>query len=148
MVIIKPPGSSPGKRFVQPPIPRAFPNSFREGLQPWQAKKLYMDNVRGTEDWTIELENFAVRSPARRNVRAICVEGPEAPVVAGRAGGWTLPEGRRTSYYKLIDSVLPNPPAAGAHEKDFFDGIDTSLPGLASRLGVDQAKVFLAPAAA
>ena len=53
---------------------------------------------------------------------------------------WTLPEGRRTSYYKLIDSVLPNAPVAGAHEKDFFDGIDTSLPGLASRLGADQAK--------
>ena len=56
------------------------------------------------------------------------------------AGSWTLPEGRRTSYYKLIDSALPKPPAADAHESDFFDGIDTSLPGLASRLGADEAK--------
>ncbi len=56
------------------------------------------------------------------------------------AGSWTLPEGRRTSYYKLIDSAMPKPPATEAHENDFFDGIDTSLPSLASRLGADEAK--------
>ena len=36
--------------------PTRFPDQIREGLQPWQAKKLYMDNVRGNEDWTIKLE--------------------------------------------------------------------------------------------
>ncbi len=51
------------------------------------------------------------------------------------------PEGPRFSYYTLIDSALPNKPAAGAHENDFFDGIDTSLPGLGARLGVDRSRV-------
>ena len=36
--------------------PTRFPDQIREGLQPWQAKKLYMDNVRANEDWTIKLE--------------------------------------------------------------------------------------------
>ena len=57
------------------------------------------------------------------------------------AGGWTLSGGRRTSYYKLIDSALPGTPVSNTHEKDFFDGIDTSLPVLAARLGPDAAKV-------
>ena len=37
-----------------------FPEQIREGLQPWQAKKLYMDNVRATEDWNVELETSQV----------------------------------------------------------------------------------------
>jgi hypothetical protein len=61
------------------------------------------------------------------------------------AGSWNLPPGPRFSYYKLVDSVAPIP--AGAHEKDFFDGIDTSLPGLAARLGQQETSVpFLRPA--
>jgi hypothetical protein len=58
------------------------------------------------------------------------------------AGGWTLSEGRRTSYYKLVDSALPSKPVSNTHEKDFFDGIDTSLPALAARLGPDRGKVL------
>src|SRR6516165_6012560 len=36
--------------------PTRFPEQLSEGLQPWQAKKLYMDNVRSGEDWTGQLE--------------------------------------------------------------------------------------------
>src|ERR1019366_5455766 len=119
--------------------PARFPEQLREGLQPWQAKKLYMDNVRGTEDWTIELETSQFDPLLGESYVRFAWKGLKHQLSQG-AGGWTLPEGRRTSYYKLIDSVLPNPPASGGHEKDFFDGIDTSLPGLASRLGAHQAK--------
>jgi LmbE family N-acetylglucosaminyl deacetylase len=119
--------------------PARFPEQLREGLQPWQAKKLYMDNVRGTEDWTIELETSQFDPLLGETYVQFAWKGLKHQLSQG-AGGWTLSEGRRTSYYKLIDSVLPNP-AAGAHEKDFFDGIDTSLAGLALRLGADQAKV-------
>ena len=98
-----------------------------------------MDNVRGTEDWTIELQTSQFDPLLGETYGQFAWKGLKHQLSQG-AGGWTLPEGRRTSYYKLIDSVLPNPPAPGAHEKDFFDGIDTSLPGLASRLGAEQAK--------
>jgi LmbE family N-acetylglucosaminyl deacetylase len=117
--------------------PARFPDQIREGLQPWQAKKLYMDNVRGTEDWTIELETSQFDPLLGESYVQFAWKGLKHQLSQG-AGGWTLTEGRRTSYYKLIDSALPNPPAAGAHEKDFFDGIDTSLAGLSSRLGADQ----------
>jgi hypothetical protein len=43
------------------------------------------------------------------------------------AGGWTVEPGDRYTYYKLMDSALPRATDKDGHEKDFFDGIDTSL---------------------
>jgi LmbE family N-acetylglucosaminyl deacetylase len=120
--------------------PTRFPEQIREGLQPWQAKKLYMDNVRSNEDWTVELETSQVDPLLGESYVQFAWKGLKHQLSQG-AGGWTLPEGRRTSYYKLIDSALPQGVSAGAKEKDFFDGIDTSLPGLTVRLGADAAKV-------
>jgi hypothetical protein len=57
------------------------------------------------------------------------------------AGGWSIDAGPHYSFYRLVDSVLPPTKDKDGHEKDFFDGIDTSLPGLAARLGADEAKV-------
>ena len=119
--------------------PTRFPEQIREGLQPWQAKKLYMDNVHADEDWTIKLETSQLDPLLGESYVQFGWQGLKHQLSQG-AGGWTLPEGPRYSYYKLIDSVLPNPPGAQAHETDFFDGIDTSLPGLASRLGNDESK--------
>src|SRR5271165_2555545 len=119
--------------------PTRFPEQIREGLQPWQAKKLYMDNVRANEDWTVQLETSQYDPLLGETYVQFAWKGLKHQLSQG-AGAWTLPEGRRTSFYKLIDSVLPKPPAADGHETDFFDGIDTSLPGLASRLGADEAK--------
>src|SRR5262249_44541676 len=59
-------------------------------------------------------------------------------------GGIRIPPGHRYTYYKLIDSTLAEKPK---HEDDFFEEIDTSLPGLAARIGADQSKApFLRPA--
>jgi LmbE family N-acetylglucosaminyl deacetylase len=120
--------------------PTRFPEQIREGLEPWQAKKLYMDNVRSTEDWTIRLETSQNDPLLGETYVQFAWKGLKHQLSQG-AGAWTPPEGQRFSYYKLIDSALPNPPAPGVHETDFFDGIDTSLPGLATRLGADQSKV-------
>src|SRR5664279_3474407 len=92
-----------------------FPEQIREGLQPWQAEKLYMDNVRGTEDWTVELETSQLDPLLGETYVQFAWKGLKHQLSQG-AGAWTVPESRRTSYYKLIDSVLPNSPAAGAHE--------------------------------
>ncbi len=120
--------------------PTRFPEQIREGLQPWQAKKLYMDNVRSTEDWNIKLETSQSDPLLGETYVQFGWKGLKHQLSQG-AGAWNPPEGQRFSYYTLIDSALPNKPAAGAHETDFFDGIDTSLPGLAARLGADQSKV-------
>ncbi len=119
--------------------PTRFPEQIREGLQPWQAKKLYMDNVRATEDWNIELETSQVDPLLGESYVQFAWKGLQHQLSQG-AGTWHLTEGRRTSYYKLIDSVLPDAPVSNKHEKDFFDGIDTSLPALWFRLGNDRDK--------
>ncbi len=119
--------------------PTKFPEQLKEGLQPWQAKKLYMDNVRANEDWTVQLETSQFDPLLGETYVQFAWKGLKHQLSQG-AGAWTLPEGRRTSYYKLIDSATPKPLAADAHEGDFFDGIDTSLLGLAARLGADEAK--------
>jgi LmbE family N-acetylglucosaminyl deacetylase len=120
--------------------PARFPDQIREGLQPWQAKKLYMDNVRANEDWTIKLETSQNDPLLGETYVQFGWKGLKHQLSQG-AGAWNPPEGPRFSYYKLIDSAMSKAPAAGAHESDFFDGIDTSIPGLAVRLGGDRAKV-------
>jgi len=120
--------------------PAKFPEQIREGLQPWQAKKLYMDNVRPTEDWNVSLETSQDDPLLGESYVKFAWKGLQHQLSQG-AGGWTLSEGRRTSYYQLIDSALPGVPVSTTHEKDFFDGIDTSLPSLAARLGSDASKV-------
>jgi len=124
--------------------PTKFPEQIREGLQPWQAKKLYMDNVRANEEWNVELDTSQDDPLLGESYVKFAWKGLQHQLSQG-AGGWTLSEGRRTSYYKLIDSALPGTPVSAAHEKDFFDGIDTSLPALASRLGPDADKVKWLP---
>jgi LmbE family N-acetylglucosaminyl deacetylase len=120
--------------------PTRFSDQIREGLAPWQAKKLYMDNVRPSEEWNVSLETSQDDPLLGESYVKFAWKGLQHQLSQG-AGGWTLSEGRRTTYYQLIDSALPNTPLSAAHEKDFFDGIDTSLPSLASRLGADEAKV-------
>ena len=120
--------------------PAKFPEQIREGLQPWQAKKLYMDNVRANEEWNVELDTSQDDPLLGESYVKFAWKGLQHQLSQG-AGGWTLTEGRRTSYYKLIDSAVPGTPVSVTHEKDFFDGIDTSLPALAARLGGDAAKV-------
>ena len=104
---------------MPPPIPRAFPEQIREGLQPWQAKKLYMDNVRANEDWTVQLETSQSDPLLGETYVQFAWKGLKHQLSQG-AGSWTLPEGRRTSYYKLIDSALPKPPAARCARKRFL----------------------------
>jgi hypothetical protein len=49
--------------------------------------------------------------------------------------------GDRFTFYKLVSSIEPATLDKDGHEKDFFDGIDTSLQALAARLGAEESKV-------
>ena len=130
--------------------PNRFPEQIKEGLLPWQAKKLYLGNPPGMfqrgavadEDYTVKM-NIGEYSPLLgMSYTQFALEGLAHQTSQG-TGGIRVPPGPRYTYYKLTDSTLPKPPA---HENDFFDGIDTSLVGLASRLGTEESKVpFLRP---
>jgi len=124
-----------------------FPEQIKEGLSPWQAKKLYIGNVCGFGAQTCPAENYTVKlNTGEPNPRLgmsyiqFALEGLRHQLSQG-AGGWSVDPGPRYTYYKLVDSVLPSTTDKDGHEQDFFDGIDTSLAGLASRAGAEESKV-------
>ena len=129
--------------------PNRFPDQIKEGLLPWQAKKLYVGNVCGfgastcpAENYTIRLNTGQVNPVLGMSYIQFAMEGLRHQLSQG-AGGWSVEPGDRYTFYKLVDSVLPPTTDKDGHEKDFFDGIDTSLTGLASRLGEEEKKVPL-----
>ena len=109
--------------------PTKFPEQIKEGLQPWQPKKLY---VRGRgDDWNVELDVNQNEPVLGMSYVAWGWQGLKHQLSQG-AGNWQMPTRMWTSHYKLVDTTIPN--YHPVHEKDFFDGIDTSLVGLADRV--------------
>jgi len=131
--------------------PGRFPEQIGEGLEPWQAQKLYVRG--GSDDYTLALDTGAYSPVLGMSFAQYAMQGLRHQLSQG-AGEWQLSSRPHVSYYKLIDSELPpshegqhaRPPnkdsSAAEHERDFFDGIDTTLPGLADRIGDEQSKVL------
>jgi LmbE family N-acetylglucosaminyl deacetylase len=127
--------------------PNRFPDQIKEGLQPWQPKKLYIGNVCGFGASTCVDENYTVKINTGEedpvlgmSYAQFAIQGLKHQQSQGLAD-ISIPSGPRYAFYKLADSVVPKTTDASGHEKDLFDGIDTSLPGLASRLGSEEEKV-------
>jgi LmbE family N-acetylglucosaminyl deacetylase len=127
--------------------PKRFPEQIAEGLQPWQPKKLYTGNVCGFFATTCDAANYTVRLNTGVNDPVLgtsyvqfAMKGLRHQLSQG-SGSWTVEPGDRFTHYKLVDSVVDSPKDKDGHEKDFFDGIDTTLPGLADRLGDEEKKV-------
>src|SRR6266404_3580217 len=127
--------------------PKRFPEQIAEGLQPWQAKKLYTGNVCGFFASTCDAANYTMRLNTGVNDPVLgtsyiqfAMKGLRHQLSQG-SGSWTVEPGDRFTHYKLVDSVIDSPKDKDGHEQDFFDGIDTTLPGLAGRLGENEKKV-------
>src|SRR3989475_6783598 len=127
--------------------PNRFPEQIKEGLQPWQAKKLYIGNVCGfgamtcpAENYTVKLNTGQVDPALGMSYVQFAMEGLRHQLSQG-AGAWSVDPGDRFTFYKLVDSVLPPTTDKDGHEKDFFDGIETNLPALASRFGAEEKNV-------
>ncbi len=127
--------------------PNRFPEQIKEGLQPWQAKKLYVGNVCGFGALTCPPENYTLKLATGQFNPALgmtyvqfAIEGLKHELSQG-LGAISVDAGPHFAFYKLVDSVLPPTTDKDGHEKDFWDGIDTSLPGLAARLGEEEKKV-------
>jgi LmbE family N-acetylglucosaminyl deacetylase len=120
--------------------PKRFPEQIAAGLKPWQPKKFYRGNVCGfgatscpDENWTVKL-NTGVRDPELgMSYAQFAMQGLRHQMSQG-AANWTIDDGDRFTFYKLDDSVLPSTLDKNGHEQSFFDGIDTSLAGLAHSL--------------
>ena len=127
--------------------PKRFPEQIGQGLQPWQAKKLYIGNVCGfgamtcpDANWTVKLNTGEPSADLGGSYVQFAMQGLRHQLSQGSAN-WTVDAGDRFTFYKLVDSLEPAKLDKDGHEKDFFDGIDTSLPGLAARLGAEEAKL-------
>src|SRR5438270_11952436 len=86
--------------------PRRFPEQVRDGLQPWQAKKLYVDNVHEGEDYTLLLNTGKDDPLLGMSYIQFAMQGLRHQLSQG-AGAWQIEPGDHYSRYKLVDSVLP-----------------------------------------
>ncbi len=127
--------------------PKRFPEQIAQGLKPWQAKKFYIGNVCGfgamtcpDADWTLKLNTGEHSDALGMSYVQFAMDGLRHQMSQG-AANWTVDPGDRFTFYKLVDSALPGAIDKDAHEKDFFSGIDTTLPALATRLGAEEKKV-------
>lgn len=119
-----------------------FPEQIAEGLVPWQAKKLYAATRGKDQDFTLRLDTGSYDPVMGMSYWQLSMEGLKHQASQG-VGLFEVTAGPRFRSYKLEDSVMPQPMGK---ERGFFDGIDTTLPALASRLGAEAARApFLRP---
>src|SRR5262249_19369092 len=127
--------------------PKRFPGQIAEGLQPWQAKKVYVGNVCGFFSPTCDASSYTIRLNTGTNDPVLgtsyiqfALRGLRHQLSQG-SGTWTVDPGDRFTYYKMKDSTVDSPKDKDAHEQTLFDGIDTTLPGLAAASGDDEKQV-------
>jgi LmbE family N-acetylglucosaminyl deacetylase len=122
--------------FLAAGDPSRFPEQIREGLRPWQAKKFYYTGRFG----------FAGEPPPPSGARLTAVDtarydallGESYAEIGSRARSFhktqgmaqllSLP-GPSSAGYQLVESPIPGLKEKG--DASLFDGIDTTVPGLA-----------------
>lgn len=105
--------------------PTVFPEQIAEGLPAWQPLKLYMGGVRQDEDWTLRVDPGkydAVLGESYANFSRIGLSFQRSQ----NSGRLSLSPGPSISFYKRLASRVEAP----ARENSFFDGIDTTIPGV------------------
>src|SRR5215471_3024519 len=143
--------------------PSKYPEQIREGLRPWQPRKLYFTGGRGviggrgnrgapaqtpaapaphlaristgTYDELLGRTYAEIGADARTNHKCQGTGGaPAIPGVqfGGRGGG---PGGGGMATYQLMDTSIPG--EMDRDETSLFDGIDTSLAGIARYAGAN-----------
>ena len=111
--------------------PTQYPEQIAAGLRPWGARKLYRSGGRGANnEITAEVQTGVLDAVIGRTYAAIAAEGRSQH--KSQEMGGIEPLGPSASGLHLIDSSAP----AVAKEVSVFDGIDTSIPGLAGLMGL------------
>ena len=106
-----------------------FPEHFAAGLRPWQAKKLYVSVRQPSEPGLVEIVTGAFDPVIGRTYAEIAAEGRSQH--KSQEMGAIEPRGDLRSYVRLIDGA----PAATL-EQSVFDGLATSVPGIAAVAGL------------
>ena len=126
--------------FAAAADPAKYPEQLAEGLRPWQARKLYVRHGFGADPATATLRvpTGTLDPLLGRSFAEIAAEG-RSQHKSQEMGGIEV-RGARTSNLDLVTNLTGavSTPAAGpgAAERGVFDGIDTSLVGLAALAGL------------
>jgi LmbE family N-acetylglucosaminyl deacetylase len=105
--------------------PAVFPEQIAAGLRPWEPLKLYMGGVRESEDWTIRVdpgEYDPILGDSYQSFARLGLSFQRSQ----NSGRFSPQPGPSVSYYKRLQSLVDAP----AKETTFFDGIDTTVPGV------------------
>jgi hypothetical protein len=105
--------------------PNAFPEQLKEGLRVWQVKKLYR-GVRENEPSTLKVDVGAYDPLTGKSYREIARDGLAHQRSQG-AGQVRASAGSSMSSWLLEESML----AKAEKEQSIFDGIDTTIAGMA-----------------
>ena len=110
--------------------PAAFPEQIKEGLRPWQPMKVYIGGLRENEDWTLAVDAGEYSPWLGETYQGLARRGLsfQRSQTSGRVG---QSRGPAFEYYRRVGGTVIAPDK----EKGFFDGIDTTLPGLYKALG-------------
>jgi LmbE family N-acetylglucosaminyl deacetylase len=112
--------------------PTQFPDQLKEGLRPWQARKLYRGlgfgaNAAGA---TLEVQTGVLDPVVGRSYAEIAIEG-RSQHKTQQQGGIEI-HGPATSGLMLLENLIAPP----TREQSVFDGIDITMPGLAKLAGL------------
>lgn len=113
--------------------PAQFPEHLREGLRPWQVKKLYVGQrlvPDAAAPPTLTLPTGVFDPALGRTYFQIAVEGRSQHKTQEMGGA--LLHGPQASGLRLVGSVV----ASMEQEQSVFDGIDTSITSLARLAGL------------
>jgi LmbE family N-acetylglucosaminyl deacetylase len=106
--------------------PNMFPEQIKEGLRPWQAAKVYVGGMRAEENWTVKVDpgEYSPWVGASYSDFARLGLSFQRSQVSGR---YNPAAGPAPGYYTRTAGAIQG---AAAKEDGFFDGIDTTVPGL------------------
>ncbi|MGO0062719.1 NEW3 domain-containing protein [Brevibacillus fluminis] len=114
------------RAFKDAADPTVFPEQLKEGLSPWQVKKLYLPATE--KDYTVSVP---VGTYDEIYGASYVQLGEESRFMHKSQGmGRMYDEGPGNSYYKLDQSAVP----AKEKESDFFDGIAYTFDDLAKEV--------------
>jgi LmbE family N-acetylglucosaminyl deacetylase len=108
----------------------AFPELTKEGVRPWQARKLYASGRGGGAGPLTQVATGIMDPAIGRTYTEIAAEGRSQH--KSQAMGTIEPLGPATSALRQMESRVP----AGAAEQSVFDGLDVTVPGLARLVGL------------
>jgi LmbE family N-acetylglucosaminyl deacetylase len=125
--------------------PSRYPDQIREGLTPWQAKRVFCTEGFGPPGQggpdLLRVAPSGFDPLLGRTYSEIGLEARSMHKCQGTSQLLLLPGASLSRTYRLKDSVIGEP---GIAPKDMFDGIDTTLAGLAAYAGSEPPRVLVA----